>query len=236
MSAGIKYKDGSGNYQPVGRGPKGPKGDKGDTGPAGASPWGYITGDIDSQLDLKSKLDSRVEGVNTRRITVSETAPATPQEGDIWINPSETPAPYTPPAGSITPSMRSGGMKVGTIPKETFSSTGAKTVSGLGFKPKLVKFTLIPDPPGATLHTGSGAMDEFGNQWAVSQSYSPTATPQGTIAARSSSRCIIRNSGSSVGAVSLSAEFVSMNPDGFTINVIDASAGSIQGFAWEAYA
>lgn len=55
------------------QGPRGYKGNKGDTGaqgPAGPSVWGGITGDIDSQTDLKNALDSKQSKLYKHTIAV----------------------------------------------------------------------------------------------------------------------------------------------------------------------
>src|SRR5690606_30066558 len=41
------------------------------------------------------------------------------------------------PNGFVTPEKRSGGFKIGVIPGSTFGSTGNKSITGVGFKPKL---------------------------------------------------------------------------------------------------
>lgn len=232
MGVGLKYQDSEGNYEPVGRGPKGEQGEQGIQGPPGPSLWGGISGDIANQTDLQAALAEKIQGVNIGKITVSDTEPDSPSEGDVWIDPTATPPPFVPPAGSITPAMRAGGFATGNIDLVTLGTAGAFSITGLGFKPKMVRFFLR----GANVTTqnvqGQGVMDENGNQSATASS---TRSSDGlSIAVAATNRCFIRNSASST-TLSLEAEYVSMDADGFTVNIVAASAAGTSGITWEAY-
>ena len=59
------------------------QGPQGPVGPAGPSVWGGITGNLDDQVDLKARLDLKLDAA---RLTVSVTAPENPAIGDIWVD------------------------------------------------------------------------------------------------------------------------------------------------------
>lgn len=129
--------------------------------------------------------------------------------------------------GAVTPDKRSGGFKIGFIPGSTFGTTGVKTITGVGFKPKLVKFYLQYDSTSAA-RMATGAMTE-------TDQHVETFVTSGSASAStfSSNRCIgYINTGST--AFNMSAAFSSMDSDGFKINVINQS--STLGVAYEAYA
>ena len=121
-----------------------------------------------------------------------------------------------PPASSI---------KVGTINAPTFDTTGNKSITGVGFKPRLVEFTLLPASNGVVTTTGSGAMDSAGNQFI-------TATTGTTTTASRNSDSLGCIGGVNSGAASwfVRASYVSMDSDGFTINVTTAGIGSVVGY------
>ncbi|WP_440220937.1 hypothetical protein [Dietzia sp. MNB45] len=129
--------------------------------------------------------------------------------------------------GVVTPEKRSGGFKMGVMPGSTFSSTGNKSITGVGFRPKLVKFTVLFSTNSDSGNEGSGVMTTT-DQYAVA-SYS-TATAGGRY--HSMSNCIAWISGSTVPGIL--ASYVSMDADGFTINV--TSSNGIWSVAYEAYA
>ena len=122
--------------------------------------------------------------------------------------------------GSVNPAKRSGGFKVGTIPGSTFGSTGNKSITGVGFKPKYVEFEVIFSSSTTSLRTGKGWMDESGGQGMAA-----TATNGSSVSstALATARCI---GWLSVGAATrvMGASFVSMDNDGFTINVNETAS------------
>lgn len=128
---------------------------------------------------------------------------------------------------SVTAAKRSGGFKIGVILGATLGSTGNKAVTGLGFKPKLVRFTVLPTASTAAILIGFGAMTET-DQFYV------TGISSGTFGRNSSTSACIAwvNGGSST--PQLLAGYVSMDSDGFTINV--TSSSSTFPVAYEAYA
>lgn len=129
--------------------------------------------------------------------------------------------------GAVTPAKRSGGFKIGIIPGSTFGSTGNKAITGVGFQPKLVRFSTIFGDS-TVMNAAWGAMDENGNQFAVL-----TYTTSSTSGRRSfTDGCIgYLSSGSTT---SMKSAYVSMDSDGFTLNVVTAS--SAFDIAYEAYA
>lgn len=132
---------------------------------------------------------------------------------------------------SVTPAKRSGGFKTGVIASTTFSTTGNKAITGLGFKPKMVRFTILPSASTTSVVYGSGVMDEAGNtSWVF------TSSTTNAFARESGSTgsvvIVIRTSGTNTPLVT--ANYTSMDADGFTINV--TTPGNVYPVAWEAYA
>lgn len=131
--------------------------------------------------------------------------------------------------GAVTPEKRSGGYAIGIISAlDTLGTTGNKAITGVGFKPKLVKFYILPGANAGFATDGAGAMTE-------TEQYvrATTGGSSGSSRNSSTSGCIgWLSSGSTTW--SLFASYVSMDDDGFTINVTTAST-SWQ-VAWEAYA
>lgn len=130
---------------------------------------------------------------------------------------------------SVSPEKRSGGFKIGFIPASTFTSTGNKTISGVGFKPKLVRFTYLVDAD-TLVRSSMGAMDASGAQYAVTLQNNGESVEYSRF---SKNRCIYAMNASGAGTL-ISASYVSMNDDGFTINVMDAN--SSYEVAYEAFA
>lgn len=125
--------------------------------------------------------------------------------------------------GAITPNKRSGGFKVGNF--SAGASNGNFSVTGVGFKPKMVEFEWVSSSSNGLI--GSGGMDEDGNQWARSTYVQGNA--QNTEAA--TNRCFI-TTGST--GINRAAEFVSMDTDGFTINFLQSVSNTDIGY--KAYA
>lgn len=102
----------------------------------------------------------------------------------------------------------------------TLSTTGNKSVTGLGFKPRLVRFTVQMVSSTSSAAFGMGAMTDTSQFWTastVNTSSSPANVRNGD-----STHCFgWLSSGSTT--PSLLASYVSMNPDGFTVNVSSAS-------------
>lgn len=123
---------------------------------------------------------------------------------------------------------------MGVIPLATINSTGNKNITGLGAKPKFVKFTMLITGTGMG-ESGSGAMDSQGNQYATAMgAWGGGGAGQNTHS--KTNRCIMYNKWQLSTSPLFEASYVSMNPDGFTINVNIASSDStIIGVAYEAF-
>lgn len=119
--------------------------------------------------------------------------------------------------GEVTASKRSEVAKVGIISAATLGTTGNKAITGIGFKPKLVRFKMLQNPGTVNTIYGDGAMTD-------SDQYTTAATGDGSNRARysSTSNCI-SGVGSGSATPFILASKVSMNADGFTINVTTAS-------------
>lgn len=113
-------------------------------------------------------------------------------------------------------------LKIGSISgASVLNSTGNKSISGVGFKPQAVIF-IGRVANGTSLNFSFGAMDGSGNQFASTGSHSHGTTNSYRDSA--TNRCqIVDASGTSTIVQALS--YVSMDTDGFTINV--NTAGSI---------
>ena len=129
--------------------------------------------------------------------------------------------------GAVTPEKRSGGFNVGVISAAVLGTTGDKAITGVGFEPKLVRFTVLPTASTTAILVGQGAMT-------ASSQYYYAGINSGTFGRNSStSACIAWISGGS-STPSFLASYVSMDADGFTINV--STANSAFSVAYEAYA
>lgn len=118
-------------------------------------------------------------------------------------------------------------MKVGSVAVN--NATGNQAVTGVGFKPALVRLTAVNSADTANPARGVGAMDSAGNQW------SHTLNSAGTAHDRyRTTRCIYLIT--AAGVVAVEASYVSMDTDGFTINIVreDLGVGATI-LLWEAY-
>lgn len=128
--------------------------------------------------------------------------------------------------GAVTPIKRSGGFKMGTIDGSTVGTTGNKSITGVGFKPKMVKF-VWRFYSAAEARMANGAMAENGAQYFTSTYAGSSAR----YTANSEIACF--EVVSSTGGVGFSMAYVSMNADGFTVNV--TTAASPIAITYEAY-
>lgn len=129
------------------------------------------------------------------------------------------------PTGASQPSVRSGGFHIGVISGSTLGSTGNKSITGVGFKPKYVSFHLLPTASDAALQSMNGGMTED----------SQFITMIGVLEAgaqvmrySSTSNCLGWGTNSST--PTLLASKVSLDDDGFTINVGTATSSFDVGF------
>lgn len=116
---------------------------------------------------------------------------------------------------AVTVAKRAGGFYIGQISAATFSSTGNKSVTGVGFTPKFVMFFVMPSAATSASTNAYGAMTttvQF-NTWASSNSAGNTS------ARNNSTTACVGWGTSSASSYNMSASYVSMDADGFTINV-----------------
>ena len=123
--------------------------------------------------------------------------------------------------GAVTPDKRSGGFKMGSIPSATLGTTGNKAITGLGFKPKHVEFDLLPtDSSSGTVFMATGAMNSDGFQF-----YTAIAVASSTQSRVSNTNAAFAYPATATATtLALSFSYVSMDADGFTINVDTASS------------
>lgn len=129
--------------------------------------------------------------------------------------------------GAITPTKRTGGFATGVVAAAALGSIGNKSITGVGFTPKLVRFTVLPTGTGA-VQFGVGAMTT------TSQYYSAVGADSGSGRTRLSGTDGVIAWGTTGATPDMKASYVSMDADGFTINV--SVAQSSFAIAWEAYA
>ena len=110
----------------------------------------------------------------------------------------------------ITPAMRAGGFKIGTI---TASSTGSLAITGVGFQPKLVEFITMSVTSSTVGYGGWGAADGT-TQFATAMYSEQGVDDSGRNVA---DKCMLAITTNAV--VIWDAEFTSFDADGFTINV-----------------
>ena len=110
------------------------------------------------------------------------------------------------------------------------TTTGNRTVSGVGFQPDVVIHAnagaIVGTVPVSTSSAalGLGVMDGSGNQWANTVFASDGAEPSGTQRGQQTDSCILAI-GSGL-TVAKEASWVSMNADGFTVNFTTAAAST----------
>lgn len=128
----------------------------------------------------------------------------------------------------IDPTMRTGGFKIGTIlGASVLNTTGNKGITGVGFTPKLVRFSIISGASTAASTSAYGAMTAS-EQYYQAHSGSTTATARNGDATHCMGWVPTTSS-----TPSLLCTYVSMDADGFTINV--GTASSTFNVQYEAY-
>ena len=122
---------------------------------------------------------------------------------------------------AVTVAKRAGGFYIGQISGATLGSTGNKAVTGVGFTPKLVRFHVQFTASSSIAAVATGAMTAAAQHYEAAS----TTTAGTTEFARNSgtSNCIGYVSAGSSTLV-LACTYVSMDSDGFTINVGTASS------------
>ena len=122
---------------------------------------------------------------------------------------------------AVTVAKRAGGFFIGQISAATLGSTGNKAITGVGFTPKLVRFHVQFTASSSIAAVATGAMTAAAQHYEAAS----TTTAGTTEFARNSgtSNCIGYVSAGSSTLV-LACTYVSMDSDGFTINVGTASS------------
>ena len=131
---------------------------------------------------------------------------------------------------NISPSQRTGGFYIGTISAATFGTTGNKAITGVGFQPKLVRFTLLPS---STFNTSS-SLHSRGAMTSSSQFVDMQYTSIGTSASTKQGLTTACIGFITTATALMLASYVSMDADGFTINV--GTANGTFDVAYECYA
>lgn len=118
---------------------------------------------------------------------------------------------------------------IGVIQGTTLQSTGNKSITGVGFKPSIVRFTLLP-----TGSYGTSGISSIGvGAMTATSSFSAAIDVDSNNRTRDNSTNSIRlKVAPSIGAPQLEFKYVSMDADGFTINVTSAVNFAV---AYEAY-
>lgn len=119
----------------------------------------------------------------------------------------------------VTPSMRSGGFYIGTL---SITSTGNKVVTGVGFQPKAVLFIMSTE---GAVASGANAGISFGVATAAASRFNASATTRNanggygeTLTNKAFSISTIAAGGGSK-SINVEGDLVSLDSDGFTINV-----------------
>jgi hypothetical protein len=128
--------------------------------------------------------------------------------------------------GIIFTSSAVNGFAIGSISGATLSTTGNKAVTGLGFRPRLVEFEVLPTTSTTETIDGSGAMTAS-NQFFRSVFVGASARRR----VSTTSNCF---GWTNATTSQLLAAYVSLDDDGFTVNV--SVADSTCAVAWRAYA
>lgn len=131
--------------------------------------------------------------------------------------------------GQLGPASRTGGFFIGNIPAASFSTIGNRSVTGLGFTPKLVRFTILATSTTGAILMGNGAMTPLAQYYVANSADAAANRARNS----STSACIGWLTPGSVTPIML-ASYVSMDTDGFTINV--GTADGTFAVEYEAYA
>jgi hypothetical protein len=124
---------------------------------------------------------------------------------------------------AVTPAKRTGGFAAGQFPT---SGTGNHAITGLGFTPRLVRFFMLVGTATSSHRSGYGVM---------TSTYQAAACEQGNLSnvARKSTEVACILSTSVTGTTEQVGVYVSMDADGFTVNMTTNSTDS--NWVYEAY-
>ena len=141
---------------------------------------------------------------------VADEQPTTAKWNKLWTNDASFNDGTGILASAILASHRSQVAKVGNF---SLSATGAKSVTGVGYKPKFVAFDFLQDAITTRLVAARGATDGT-NQYARAGVSTATPNAAGTY---STSKCLLVIN--TAGTVLIDAAITSLDSDGFTLNV-----------------
>lgn len=113
--------------------------------------------------------------------------------------------------------------KVGTT---SLTSTGTKVITGLGFRPKALRFYLLSGAGSAVAYNAQGSYDGTNT---ISSSNAVAASSRYQFSSTSAIR-FISEAGSGISSFNVT----SLDADGFTLNVTEANSGGA-GWVYEAY-
>ncbi len=131
-------------------------------------------------------------------------------------------------AAAVTPEKRTGGYKIGNITAATLASTGNKAITGVGFIPKIVRFRMLGSAGATTGHfSGDGGMTPT-NQFATAYG----GNTSDIVRFSSLTLCLAAFTALTDATPELQASYVSMDADGFTINVSVAASVGGNGFEY----
>ena len=141
---------------------------------------------------------------------VADEQPTTAKWNKLWANDAAFNDGSGIAASAILASHRSQVTKVGNF---SLSATGAKAITGVGFKPKLVTFDFLQDSSTSRLVAATGATDGT-KQYARAGVATSTPNAGGQY---STSKCLLVVN--TTGTVLIDASITSLDSDGFTLNV-----------------
>lgn len=167
-----------------------------------------------------------ITSVTTSSITVVLNS-GSQLDNEAITNPEFSVAASPHGSGAVLPAQRSGGFKVGSIAGTTFGTTGNKQITGVGFKPKIVRFQGLPTAAGDNALMSTGKMDENGNQYVTAITIGSAGS---AIKRNSSESACIGFVPTTSSSFAMLASYVSMDDDGFTINVTTADSGLKVGY------
>lgn len=144
-----------------------------------------------------------------------------------------------PPGVAVYPSPGQGFAldEVGRVPITKYAvgffvgptATGNRAVTDVGFQPKMVEFSCTFGDDASVAHYGVGIMNDRGTQWTIAINASGTSASR----KRSTAHCISLVSATTTFVIS--ASFVSMDTEGYTLNFNTVIASPAYFVHWKAW-
>ena len=103
---------------------------------------------------------------------------------------------------------------IGTIPAASMSTASNIAITGLGFKPRIVKFTSLPSTSSSYFQMSMGAMTASQQYYSAVGGQSNSPAIVGRAAGTDN---VLAYIGSTTGTVATSVKGISLDSDGFTI-------------------